>query len=68
MLLSLLLYIILIVDLLLQVQWDEAASMPRPDRVSAWEIEPLGSCPSSDVVDPVKNKKARPSIEIPWHG
>lgn len=51
----------------LKVQWDEAASIPRPDRVSGWEIEPLGSCPSSDVVDPVKSKKARPSIEVPGH-
>ncbi|KAJ8436538.1 hypothetical protein Cgig2_031479 [Carnegiea gigantea] len=51
----------------LKVQWDEAASIPRPDRVSGWEIEPLGSCPSSDVVDPVKSKKARPSIGVPGH-
>lgn len=51
----------------LKVQWDEAASIPRPDRVSGWEIEPLESCPSSDVVDPVKSKKARPSIEVPGH-
>ncbi|WZZ14265.1 hypothetical protein YC2023_107354 [Brassica napus] len=25
----------------LQVQWDEAATIPRPNKVSPWEIEPL---------------------------
>ncbi|KAI8569819.1 hypothetical protein RHMOL_Rhmol02G0306000 [Rhododendron molle] len=25
----------------LRVQWDEAASIPRPERVSPWEIEPM---------------------------
>ncbi|XP_058203641.1 auxin response factor 18-like isoform X2 [Rhododendron vialii] len=25
----------------LRVQWDEAASIPRPERVSPWEIEPI---------------------------
>ncbi|CAN7078765.1 unnamed protein product, partial [Brassica oleracea var. botrytis] len=25
----------------LEVQWDEAATIPRPDKVSPWEIEPL---------------------------
>lgn len=52
----------------LMVQWDEPASIVRPDRVSGWEIEPLGSSTPVDVPDPVvKTKKARPSVEIPAH-
>lgn len=45
-----------------QVQWDEAASIPRPDRVSPWEIEPfVASAPGSLAQPPVpKNKRPRP--------
>ncbi|CAG7869865.1 unnamed protein product [Brassica rapa] len=32
----------------LEVQWDEAATIPRPDKVSPWEIEPLTH--SSDIL------------------
>jgi len=64
-----LIVVILIADLSLQVQWDEPASIVRPDRVSGWEIEPLGSSTPVDIPDPVvKTKKARPSVEIPAHG
>lgn len=56
-------------DFSLQVQWDEPTSIARPDRVSPWEIEPFGSSAPLDVTDTVvKNKKPRPSIEIPNHG
>ncbi|KAJ8451117.1 hypothetical protein Cgig2_026926 [Carnegiea gigantea] len=52
----------------LMVQWDEPASIVRPDRVSGWEIEPLGSSTPVDIPDPVvKTKKARPSVEMPAH-
>lgn len=52
----------------LKVQWDEPTSIARPDRVSPWEIEPFGSSAPLDVTDTVvKNKKPRPSIEIPNH-
>ncbi|XP_021754396.1 auxin response factor 9-like isoform X1 [Chenopodium quinoa] len=52
----------------LKVQWDEPTSIPRSDRVSPWEIEPFGYPAASDVADPVvKNKKPRPSVEIPGH-
>ncbi|EXC24693.1 hypothetical protein L484_003135 [Morus notabilis] len=46
----------------LKVQWDEAASIPRPDRVSPWEIEPfVASAPGSLAQPPVpKNKRPRP--------
>lgn len=51
----------------LKVQWDEPISIARPDRVSPWEIEPFGSSALSDISDAVKNKKPRPTIEIPGH-
>ncbi|XP_027349955.1 auxin response factor 9-like isoform X2 [Abrus precatorius] len=51
----------------LKVQWDEAASIPRPDRVSPWEIEPLiASVPTSlSQHSVVKNKRPRPASEFP---
>ncbi|KAG5563488.1 hypothetical protein RHGRI_006049 [Rhododendron griersonianum] len=42
----------------LRVQWDEAASIPRPERVSPWEIEPF--VPTS--------RGPQPPIEVPNHG
>ncbi|CDY21993.1 BnaC09g00990D [Brassica napus] len=43
----------------LQVQWDEAATIPRPNKVSPWEIEPL--IPSSNILKSVirNNKRQR---------
>ncbi|CAN6853375.1 unnamed protein product [Brassica oleracea] len=43
----------------LQVQWDEPATIPRPNKVSPWEIEPL--IPSSNIFKSVirKNKRQR---------
>ncbi|XP_030540298.1 auxin response factor 9-like [Rhodamnia argentea] len=51
----------------LRVQWDEHASIPRPDRVSPWEIEPfVASVPASiPQSTAVKNKRPRPSSEVP---
>ncbi|KAF0924471.1 hypothetical protein E2562_010120 [Oryza meyeriana var. granulata] len=46
----------------LKVRWDEAASVPRPDRVSPWQIEPA-NCPSP--VNPLpapRTKRARPNV------
>ena len=39
------------------MQWDEAATIPRPDKVSPWEIEPLTH--SSNILKSVflKNKR-----------
>ncbi|XP_059662192.1 auxin response factor 9 isoform X2 [Cornus florida] len=50
----------------LKVQWDDHASIARPERVSPWEIEPFVAVPSS-LAQPVvvKNKRPRPQIEIP---
>ncbi|WCJ26558.1 auxin response factor 9 [Euphorbia peplus] len=50
----------------LKVQWDENASVLRPDKVSPWEIEPfVASTPSNmtPIVAP-KNKRPRPLTEI----
>ncbi|XP_022761559.1 auxin response factor 9-like isoform X2 [Durio zibethinus] len=50
----------------LKVQWDEPASIPRPDRVSPWEIEPFAAPvpPTLSQPVPAKNKRPRPP-EIP---
>ncbi|XP_058095878.1 auxin response factor 9-like isoform X2 [Magnolia sinica] len=51
----------------LKVQWDEAAAVPRPDKVSPWEIEPFVAStllnPTQQAV--MKNKRPRPSVELP---
>ncbi|KAB1215442.1 Auxin response factor 9 [Morella rubra] len=51
----------------LKVQWDEPAAIPRPDRVSPWEIEPfVASVPASLAQPPpAKNKRPRTPIEVP---
>ncbi|KAB2037784.1 hypothetical protein ES319_D03G101400v1 [Gossypium barbadense] len=51
----------------LKVQWDEPASIPRPDRVSPWEIEPFAAPIPPTLGQPVaaKNKRPRPTCEIP---
>lgn len=54
----------------LKVHWDEAAAIQRPEKVSPWEIEP---CSTSSSLNPaslveIKNKKPKPSIELPAHG
>uniref|UniRef100_A0A5B6YYP3 Auxin response factor n=1 Tax=Davidia involucrata TaxID=16924 RepID=A0A5B6YYP3_DAVIN len=51
----------------LKVQWDEPASIARPERVSPWEIESFVASVPSSLVQPVvvKNKRPRPPIEFP---
>ncbi|CAN4111433.1 unnamed protein product [Withania somnifera] len=45
----------------LKIQWDEPASIVRPDRVSPWEIEPFVAHTCVDVAQPViKSKRPRP--------
>lgn len=50
-----------------QVQWDEPSSVPRPDRVSSWEIEPVDdstlSAPSSTLLVQ-KNKRPLSPIDL----
>ncbi|XP_073135011.1 auxin response factor 9-like [Henckelia pumila] len=51
----------------LRVQWDEHASIPRPERVSPWEIEPsVVTTPTSIMqTQTMKHKRLRPHVEIP---
>ncbi|XP_044978250.1 auxin response factor 4-like [Hordeum vulgare subsp. vulgare] len=45
----------------LKVRWDESSTIPRPDRVSPWEIEPASSPP----VNPLplsRAKRSRPNV------
>lgn len=50
-----------------QVQWDEPSAVPKPDRVSPWEIEPFVASAPLPSVQPtvVKAKRPRPSNELP---
>ncbi|KAK4389186.1 Auxin response factor 9 [Sesamum angolense] len=52
----------------LKVQWDEPASIPRPERVSPWEIEPfVASVPTALVQPPMMkhHKRPRSHVEMP---
>lgn len=45
----------------LKIQWDEPATLQRPERVSPWEIEPFVPSASIDVPQPaMKIKRPRP--------
>lgn len=47
----------------IQVQWDEPASIIRPERVSAWELEPLVAAAAPSNIQPAhRNKRARPPV------
>ncbi|KAB1219645.1 Auxin response factor 18 [Morella rubra] len=49
----------------LKVQWDEPATIHRPERVSPWEIEPFVGSASLNLAQPsVKSKRPRP-VDIP---
>ncbi|CAK9309750.1 unnamed protein product [Citrullus colocynthis] len=49
----------------LKIQWDEPATIQRPERVSPWEIEPFVPSASLNFTHPaIKSKRARP-VEIP---
>ncbi|KAL3652814.1 Auxin response factor 9 [Castilleja foliolosa] len=51
----------------LKVQWDEPASIPRPERVSPWEIEPFVAAVPTSLQPPTvkQNKRLRTHVEIP---
>ncbi|KAK6947932.1 Auxin response factor domain, partial [Dillenia turbinata] len=51
----------------LKVHWDEHASIPSPERVSPWEIEPFVPSVPQSLIPPTvtKNKRPRPLLEIP---
>ncbi|KAG1331226.1 Auxin response factor 7 [Cocos nucifera] len=44
----------------LKVQWDEPSSIPRPDRVSPWELEPLVAATPPTSQPAQRHKRARP--------
>lgn len=46
----------------LKVQWDEPSSILRPERVSAWELEPLVAATPSNPQPAQRNKRARPPV------
>lgn len=49
----------------LKIHWDEPATIPRPERVSPWEVEPFASSASLNLTQPVvKSKRPRP-VDIP---
>ncbi|KAA8520762.1 hypothetical protein F0562_014966 [Nyssa sinensis] len=49
----------------LKIQWDEPATIQRPERVSPWELEPVGASSSFNLTQPtMKSKRPRP-IDIP---
>ncbi|KAE8660516.1 Auxin response factor 9 [Hibiscus syriacus] len=49
----------------LKIQWDEPATIQRPERVSPWEIEPFVASASINLVQPaLKSKRQRP-VDIP---
>ncbi|GLU00831.1 hypothetical protein SLE2022_181700 [Rubroshorea leprosula] len=51
----------------LKIQWDEPATIQRPERVSPWEVEPFvasSSVPVNPAQSAAKNKRPRP-VDIP---
>ncbi|MQL88996.1 hypothetical protein Taro_021566 [Colocasia esculenta] len=46
----------------LKVQWDEPSSIARPERISPWELEPLGAVTPSVAQPATRNKRARPHV------
>ncbi|XP_047948380.1 auxin response factor 1-like isoform X2 [Salvia hispanica] len=46
----------------LKVQWDEPSAIVRPDRVSAWETEPLVATTPPNTQTQQRNKRARPPV------
>lgn len=51
-----------------QVHWDEPASIPRPEKVSPWEIEPFVTSESVPQSVMLKNKRPRQVSEVSAHG
>ncbi|RZS19731.1 hypothetical protein BHM03_00052165, partial [Ensete ventricosum] len=55
----------------LKVQWDEASSILRPEKISPWDVEPFGgsiSTSSDAQAGFIKNKRARSPLGLPGHG
>ncbi|KAL3536695.1 hypothetical protein ACH5RR_000061 [Cinchona calisaya] len=50
----------------LKIQWDEPATIKRPERISPWEIEPFEAVSSADIAaqSVAKSKRPRP-LDLP---
>ncbi|KAG8089893.1 hypothetical protein GUJ93_ZPchr0011g27082 [Zizania palustris] len=46
----------------LKVRWDEASSIPRPERVSPWQIEPAVNPPPINPLPVSRTKRLRPNV------
>ncbi|XP_076922585.1 auxin response factor 2B-like [Bidens hawaiensis] len=46
----------------LKVKWDEPSTIPRPERVSPWQIEPALCPPTVNPLPVHKQKRSRPSM------
>ncbi|KAL7002349.1 Arf11p [Sarracenia purpurea var. burkii] len=49
----------------LKIQWDEPATIPRPDRVSPWEIEPFVASVPINLSPPAMKSKRPRAIDLP---
>ncbi|ONM34909.1 Auxin response factor 10 [Zea mays] len=49
----------------LKVRWDEPSTIPRPDRVSPWKIEPASSPPVNPLVHSSRAKRPRQNVPPP---
>ncbi|XP_047311082.1 auxin response factor 2B-like isoform X2 [Impatiens glandulifera] len=46
----------------LKVRWDESSTVPRPDRVSPWKIEPAVNPPAPNPLPVPRQKRPRPNM------
>ncbi|GMH16712.1 hypothetical protein Nepgr_018553 [Nepenthes gracilis] len=46
----------------LKVRWDETSTIPRPERVSPWQIEPAVSPPTINPLPLPRSKRPRPNM------
>lgn len=49
-------------SIVFQVRWDETSSIPRPDRVSPWKVEPALAPPALSPVPMPRPKRPRSNI------
>ena len=47
-----------------QVRWDETSSIPRPERVSPWKIEPALAPPALSPVPMTRPKRPRSNMAL----
>lgn len=49
----------------LKIRWDETSTIPRPDRVSPWQIEPAMTPPTINSLSVSRAKRPRPNVVTP---